>query len=129
MDAGADVVSGGKDAALDIRYGRGGGRRAGSPHLLVELRRERARLQRAGRWMVVDDRDCTVTDCARKIADHAEPCRVCGRSPEHHKPGEEDLEWEGKARMARARLAAGRPLATVDHEALDRFPEPRGWAA
>lgn len=35
--------------------------------------------------------------------------------------------WEGKARMALAREAAGVPLNDVDREALTRYPEPGGW--
>ena len=32
--------------------------------------------------------------------------------------------WDGKARMAAARRAAGRPLADLDHQALARVDDP-----
>lgn len=38
-------------------------------------------------------------------------------------------EWEGKARMAAARSAAGLELGALDVEALRRFPTPRSCFA
>lgn len=37
-------------------------------------------------------------------------------------------EWEGAARMAAARQAAGLPWTQRDHAAIDRYPDPGGWA-
>jgi hypothetical protein len=37
---------------------------------------------------------------------------------------ETDDDWEGKARMAKARQAAGASLSAVDLQALDRYPDP-----
>lgn len=36
--------------------------------------------------------------------------------------GDEGYTWDGAARMARARQAAGLPLTPIDVEALDRCP-------
>lgn len=107
-------------SALDIRWGRGGGRRqmqhpGGLIVELDELRREREA-------MPVEDPQCLELGCLLKRSEHLPPCRVCGRLVEHHS---EDACWEGKASMALARLEAGSPLNDVDRMALDRFPHPR----
>lgn len=52
-------------------------------------------------------------DCPAKT-DRAEPC-ICRPDP-----GDLAEVWAGRARMARARQAAGRPLDDVDREALAR---------
>lgn len=62
------------------------------------------------------DRACGV--CGLPVGDHGDPCVWCGRSPEHHAPGDVDAEIAGRARMARAREAAGVLLDHWDRVAL-----------
>jgi hypothetical protein len=113
-------VGGRSDRAMFDELGAGVDRATG-------FKRIKAELQRTGGLVRTGDRDCTV--CSKPVSKHSDPCRACGRAPEHHAPGDEDLEWEAKARLTKARLAAGVPLTLADHEAIDRFPEPRSpWA-
>lgn len=58
----------------------------------------------------------------RKTDPHAE-CPPCLGWVEHHPPGDVDLCWQGKARMARARRDAGLSLDAVDRLALERWPD------
>lgn len=114
----------GKDAARDTRYGRRGGRWAdGTPVdlALFEIDKARERGLADGTWpddTPKGDRECTVKDCGRPVAEHSGPCRFCGRAPEHHADGDIELERAGRVRMARARHAAGLPLSDVDIEVL-----------
>lgn len=62
------------------------------------------------------DRSCTV--CGLPICEHSAPCPWCRRAPEHHAPGDVEVELAGKVRMARAREAAGRLLNHDDRMAL-----------
>lgn len=81
--------------ARDVVWGRRGGRWAGRPvgNLAAEVEQVRARARTAGTW------------------------------PELHHTGRsrptEQVQWQGLARMAAARAAAGRPLSPLDIEALD----------
>lgn len=60
-----------------------------------------------------------------KIADHPKKlCRACGGYLCHHQGDDEQLCWEGRARMARARVCAGGELNGVEVEALARHPNP-----
>lgn len=97
-------MTAGRAAARDLRYGRRGGRWAegtGSLEALEEIAALRARTIDAHRrdpkknppWPSHD-----VEDRAPKTAE----------------------EWQGRARMARARQAAGVPLDHVDRMALHR---------
>lgn len=115
-------MSGGKDAARDLRYGRRGGRWASGDRadvVLTQIDDMRSRGLADGTWpdgTPRGDRDCTV--CKRRVVDHQPPCRFCGRPPEHHADGDLVAERAGRARMARARRLAGQPLDTVDLEVL-----------
>lgn len=61
--------------------------------------------------------------CSRRIADHrAGACPFCYDPLDHHEPGRIELCREGKARMARARIAAGSPLNAADRLALEQEP-------
>lgn len=114
----------GKDAARDLRYGRRGGRWAtGDPAdaTLAYLDTARSRGLADGTWpdgTPKGNRECTVRGCGRPVSEHQPPCVWCGRSPEHHAPGEVDVEIAGKARMARARQRAGVALTDLDRDAL-----------
>jgi hypothetical protein len=70
---------------------------------------------------------CTVPDCGLRYCQH-HACEVCGDALEHRRthPGgvTTDEEWEGRARMAAAGRAAGRPLTPVEAKALAMFPTP-----
>jgi hypothetical protein len=124
------------DAARDLRYGRRGGRWAttGAGQLLAELRLLRNRLRAAGEWPdPIDTARLFHPDTIAAVRAHDRHC--AGK----HRRGEtctaqvdpDDLAalWAGRARMARARRAAGQPLNDVDHEALRRaelraLPDP-----
>lgn len=105
-----------KDQALDIMWGRQGGRRAAGTagQALQDIALLRKRGLQQGSWPSQLE---------------AERCPICRRPFGDHEPGREQEEWEGRARMAMARLAAGSPLDGVDHMALDRCPEPPSWLA
>lgn len=67
--------------------------------------------------------------------DLAEIRRKATHWPEHTATGSafvpgNEAEWEGRARMAEARLAAYGldALDPIDAEALRRYPNPTGWA-
>lgn len=87
--------------------------------------RYKEQLARRGQLFEVIDRDCTTAGCGRKVSAHGAPCPLCGRAPEHHADGDVAIEWEGRARVAAARRAAGSPLDALDMEALERHPTPR----
>lgn len=70
----------------------------------------------------VVDRECRA--CTLLLSQHGDPCRYCGRPPEHHEPGDVEAEVEGKRRMAAARQAAGSHLNDLDRELLDLAPAP-----
>lgn len=120
-------MSGGRDSALDIHWGRGGGRRVpGHPAGLIpeldELRRE---MEAAGRWPKAGpEGPCKEIGCLLDMAEHLPRCRVCAGWIEHH---DEEACWEAKAVLAAARRAAGGRLTMVDVEALDRYPRPHSW--
>ena len=118
-------------AARDLRYGRRGGRWAdrGTGQLLAELRLLRNRARAAGEWPEpVDHARLFHPDTIAAARAHDRDCPVA-----RHRKGERctavvdraDLAevWAGRARMARARHAAGRPLSLVDLEALRRARE------
>lgn len=49
-----------------------------------------------------------------------EPPATCWRTPCEARSGWTPGQWEGRARMAQARLAAGVPLDGLDYDALRR---------
>lgn len=60
-----------------------------------------------------------------KIANHpTDLCRACGGYLCHHQGDDEQLCWEGRARMAAAKRATGVELNRVEVEALARHPDP-----
>jgi hypothetical protein len=60
-----------------------------------------------------------------KIADHpTDLCDACGGYRCHHQDDDEDLCWEGRARMARAKADTGGHLNDVELRALARHPDP-----
>lgn len=67
----------------------------------------------------------------RRLADHENahdlvPGTAHNNGPKVPPSG--GLSWEGAARMAKARDAAGKRLNGQDREALDRHPNPGGYA-
>jgi hypothetical protein len=62
-------------------------------------------------------RDGTV--CGRPRKDGHDPCPFCAGPVEHHERDDEDLERQGRTRMAAARRAAGVPLDATDKKVLD----------
>lgn len=70
---------------------------------------------------------CTAKDCGLRWCQH-HACVVCGFPVEHlaqHPDGRTtDEEWEGRARMAAAKQAAGGMLYDVERRALALFPDP-----
>jgi hypothetical protein len=115
--------------AADIRYGRRGGRwLAHHPgRLLAEIRAIIAQARAHG-W---EPADLSRLFHPETIAATQAHRRHCGGR--HHPPGDEcparpnpeelaDI-WAGRARMAAARLAAGRPLDDIDRQALARLDD------
>ena len=117
--------------ARDIRYGRQGGRWASdAPRPMPE---DYVSPRRAGNWWLTPARY------------HPE---ILAREREHRRPGRQQScaadgptahvtdctceppadvlqeEWEGAARMARARAATGAVPSAIDRQALDRIPSP-----
>lgn len=120
-------MSGGWEAAMDTKWGRGGGRRlpkdfpqhpGGLIVELDELRREREAMPRV-------DPQCGHLGCLLRVSEHRPVCRLCGTFVEHHADGVEELEWEGKARLALCRYPEDRTV--IDAEAIYRYPQPRSW--
>lgn len=115
-------MSHGKDAARDTRYGRRGGGWANEERVdvaLTAIANARTKGIAGGTWpdgTPQGDRECGV--CTLPIGEHSPPCPWCGRAPEHHAPGDVEVELAGKVRMARAREAAGRLLNHDDRMAL-----------
>lgn len=73
------------------------------------------------------DEACKI--CGKLYAAHSgQICPLCGRSVEHHADGDVEFELEARARMATARQAAGLKLSTLDLEAIELYPNPRGYA-
>lgn len=115
----------GKEAARDLRYGRRGGRWADDDTGTIaddvaDLRNAHQRRH--------TDQPC---DQHRIDQGKAPSCPWChpelldtvldgpgGRRPTG------DVEWEGLARMADAKRAAGGTLTDLEAEALDRHPAP-----
>jgi len=65
-----------------------------------------------------DDRECSV--CGRRYDKHSsERCAICKTPLEHHDLDVLRQEITRRARMARARQAAGVPLDDVDRAALE----------
>lgn len=62
---------------------------------------------------------CSVCGLARG-AHSGRVCPPCGMPVEHHDAERTAACWEGRARMAAARRAAGLPLDAVDVEAIAR---------
>jgi hypothetical protein len=111
--------------AADIRFGRRGGRWADpdagrhrhaittalpQAHADPGKGKDRTTCAVCGRWFTYRT--------GRKAA--STPPAICGHihCRARHTWGPED--WAGRARMAAARIAAGRPLDDLDHEALQR---------
>lgn len=62
---------------------------------------------------------CKVEGCGLSYSLHTKgPCPWCGAPVEHHTPERTEQCRAGKARMARAREAAGLPLTDIDRAAL-----------
>lgn len=75
----------------------------------------------ADRWC----RTCLDMDRQVKIADHpTDLCRACNGFVCHHQGDDENLCWQGRARMAAAKRATGAELNRTEVEALTRHPEP-----
>lgn len=114
-------------SATDIRYGRRGGRWANhaSGELLAELDELRDDHQAAGTWpQPLEVAGRTHPDTIARARAHDRTCPA--RHPESEAcPAQVDAEdlaelWDGRARMAAARGAAGVPLDDIDLEALAR---------
>lgn len=120
--------------ARDIRYGRRGGGWAadnGTGDTLVDL--ERIRRKHRKTWPELLDQTLLFTPetvCATRA--HEQQC--AGRHPDGEPctavPTAADVAavWAGRARMAEARVAAGRPLDANDRRALDRARTAEGAA-
>lgn len=66
------------------------------------------------------DPDCRT--CGAPYSAHTgRLCRACNTPIEHHTPEYEAACWEGRARMAAAKIAAGGEPNAVDTEALERI--------
>lgn len=104
-------MSGGRDAARDLIYGRRGGRWAPASTAAAW---DGSRMNDMGEEY--GDRECR--DCGRPYREHVNRCRLCGRDELHHAEGDLDGEVQARARMATARRAAGLPLSELDEWAL-----------
>lgn len=112
----------GKEAARDLRYGRRGGRWANNTPVdaaLAAIDMARSRGLSSGTWpdgVAHGKTPCKI--CGRAYVDHLPACPLCGRAPEHHGPGDLELERTGRARMAAARRAVGQSLDDIDRQVL-----------
>lgn len=110
-------------SARDARYGRRGGRWAseGAGHLAGELSQALAEW-RAGGGRMVDRSERSHPDTIATARAHDRGCSHRSDEPCLARPDPDDLDdvWAGRARMARARAAADRPLDRTDREALFR---------
>lgn len=107
-------MSHGRDAARDVRYGRRGGGWAPAP----------ARAAAAG-GVNTDKVDRTCPVCRRRYrADPKHETLHCGAKDCEAMATWTAEQWEGRARMARARAAANRGVVVdlIDREALRRYP-------
>lgn len=108
-------------SARDLRYGRRGGRWADSEagtDMAASFARTRDYYQRLDRDDPLPDRtaeDGTVVPQRRWPTVHDRTARLRPTTT---------AEWQGLARQALARQAAGVPLTALDVEALDMYPDP-----
>ena len=104
----------GREAARDLRYGRRAGRWGNEwtgrvAELLAALDRDRTRAREL-------DRTDPLPDGSKRWPDRHD-------FEARNRPTTRE-QWQGLARMAKARHAAGLPLSDLDAEALDRHPKP-----
>jgi hypothetical protein len=118
-------------SAVDIVYGRRGGRWIGHQpgRLLAEIRAIIDQALADGTWQPVDLSRLFHPETIAATRAHQRHCG--GRTHPHGevcpaRPDPEDLAaiWAGRARMAAARRAAGRPLDDLDRQALVRHVTP-----
>lgn len=113
--------------AADIRYGRRGGHALpdgyvpGSPIIVEEQDEKKRKNAEAEQRRKAEQRAAVA---AFELREGLVPGTAYWSGGEKGAPAG-GMEWEGAARMAAARRAAGVPLAAYDRDALDRHPEPR----
>lgn len=92
----------------DVRYGRHGGRFVPPPAPPIPPQPQ-----------AKSDGTCSV--CGKPRGAHSgKVCPPCALPVEHHDAERTADCWEGRARMAAARQAAGVPLDDIDRQALAR---------
>lgn len=89
---------------------------------MAKAKRDETEPEKIARWQ---------REVARYEGQHAD--RIVPGTARHNGDGRGGgptggILWEDRARMAAARRAAGVTLDRYDREALERYPEPTGWA-
>jgi len=116
--------------ARDVRYGRQGGRwHPGDPRPLPEGYEPGPRVDMSPLYLFHPQtiaKHLTHRDRSRRVS-----CPADGKDGDvadcRCDPPDDVLAevWQGAARMAKARQAAGASLTAIDRQALDRYPDPQ----